>query len=456
VACAMLIVVDDTTVAIEMSSQITLSSDHVTVDWSSNETNMTTVVCSNDYCISDDDYIAMIRDYVFPTAFEWTLTALYVIVFLLGVTGNALVCYVVWRNAHMRTITNLFIVNLSAADLLVLVVCLPPSALVDITETWYFGVTMCKLVHYLQGVSVSVSVLTLTFISVERYYAICHPLRFQSTLTRTRVVIGIIWTISLALLLPEMFVLDVHRRWPAEFTTLLASCRPSWSNDRQTIYQFVLFSVLYVLPLAVMAFAYIQIARRLWNSLDVTTYRQDCGSVKSTSEMSLRHSVIRVPRCNSSDVRTRVRSRRTVAKMLAVVVVIFAVCYLPVHVLNICRYARVGWTDMVATRLALIAHWLCYFNSAINPVIYNLMSARFMKSFKRACWSILHMRGCHHKCVCCKRRRSALLSCRTTTYAVSSSHSEPLALKELQPGCDEDQQRHVVSVTNDDPRRCIR
>jgi hypothetical protein len=39
-----------------------------------------------------------------------------------------------------------------------------------------------------------------------------------------------------------------------------------------------------------------------------------------------------------------------------------------------CRYTRVGIGDDVATYLALIAHWLCYFNSAINPVIYNLMS----------------------------------------------------------------------------------
>lgn len=112
--------------------------------------NTSQSVCSNEYCVSDDDYLAMIHDYVFPTTFEWVLTALYVIVFVIGLTGNALVVYVVWRYANMRTVTNLFIVNLSVADLLVISVCLPATALVDITETWYLGLVLCKIIPYVQ------------------------------------------------------------------------------------------------------------------------------------------------------------------------------------------------------------------------------------------------------------------------------------------------------------------
>lgn len=50
----------------------------------------------------------------------------------------------------MRTVTNYFIVNLSFADVLVTIICLPASLVVDITETWFFGNTLCKIVPYLQ------------------------------------------------------------------------------------------------------------------------------------------------------------------------------------------------------------------------------------------------------------------------------------------------------------------
>ncbi|PSN49040.1 Orexin receptor type 2, partial [Blattella germanica] len=51
---------------------------------------------------------------------------------------------------------------------------------------------------YLQTVSVAVSVLTLTFISVDRWYAICFPLKFKSTTSRAKTAIFIIWLVALA------------------------------------------------------------------------------------------------------------------------------------------------------------------------------------------------------------------------------------------------------------------
>lgn len=130
--------------------------------------------CTNYFCISDDDYIDKIRDYVFPSTFEWVFVVLYAVVFIgglagnvdealvsgkttdrpsgrtEGLAGNALVCIVVWKNTPMRTVTNLFIVNLSTADLLVVLVCLPATVVGDITETWFVGRAFCKLIHYLQ------------------------------------------------------------------------------------------------------------------------------------------------------------------------------------------------------------------------------------------------------------------------------------------------------------------
>ena len=73
------------------------------------------------------------------------VSILYIIIFVVGMTGNFLVVLVVCRTHEMRNTTNFFLVNLSIADLLVILVCMP-SAFVDIysKEVWYLGPVMCK------------------------------------------------------------------------------------------------------------------------------------------------------------------------------------------------------------------------------------------------------------------------------------------------------------------------
>ena len=108
------------------------------------------VPCTNDYCMDDEEYFDMVWAYIFPTSYEWALICLYIAAFFVGLVGNFLVSFAVWRNHSMRTVTNYFIVNLSVADFLVLLICLPPTVLDDVTETWYMGSVMCRIVKYLQ------------------------------------------------------------------------------------------------------------------------------------------------------------------------------------------------------------------------------------------------------------------------------------------------------------------
>lgn len=101
-------------------------------------------------CVSEESCRQHVLDHVFPTPIEWVFICVYVIIFIVGLGGNALVCYVVWTSHHMRTFVNIFIVNLAIADFLVILICLPPTLLADTTETWYLGTTMCKVVPFLQ------------------------------------------------------------------------------------------------------------------------------------------------------------------------------------------------------------------------------------------------------------------------------------------------------------------
>ena len=116
----------------------------------------------------------------------------------------------------------------------------------------------------LQGVTISVSVLTLMCISIERRYAICYPLRFKSTPCRARLSIVVIWIVSTSIVVPELVVLDIHSPsgFSSDLTILLTSCRPTWAY--QAAYQIFLIVAMYVLPFAFMFVAYVQIARCLW------------------------------------------------------------------------------------------------------------------------------------------------------------------------------------------------
>ncbi|XP_076028725.1 orexin receptor type 2-like isoform X2 [Oratosquilla oratoria] len=326
-------------------------------------------------CLSEEDYYLELEDYIFPTPFEWVFIVLNSVVFIVGLVGNFLVCCAVYRNHSMRTVTNIFIVNLAVADFCVLLICLPSTVTWDVTETWFFGNISCKLILYFQTVSVSVSVLTLTAISLDRWYAICRPLKFRSTTSRARTAIIIIWIISLLIDLPQTVYLQTkpHNYTREEFQSLyLTQCVNTVGFEGHMSQVLLRYFLLFVVPLIFMAVAYVQIVRVLW-------HQAIPGHRETTNSCSRRHETL----TNGLNVATegQIRSRRKAAKMLVAVVVMFGLCYLPVHAISIIRIAFEVPNLPITTGLSQMSHWLCYANSAVNPLIYNFMSGKFRREF---------------------------------------------------------------------------
>ena len=104
-----------------------------------------------------------------------------------------------------------------------------------------------------------VSVLSLMCISVERFLAICHPMTYISTSFRTRLVLIIIWTVSL--LTPSLDFYNIRL-----FHVGSAIRCAVGDEDVERIFSAIVMVVFYMLPLCVMSYTYVRIARCLWSS----------------------------------------------------------------------------------------------------------------------------------------------------------------------------------------------
>nr|XP_045584242.1 uncharacterized protein LOC123746622 [Procambarus clarkii] len=190
----------------------------------------------------------------------------YVIIFLLGVVGNTLVIVTLLQNRKMRTITNVFLLNLAFSDLLLGVFCMPFTLVGSLLRDFIFGPVMCRLIPYFQAVSVSVSVWTLVAISLERYYAICQPLRSRGwqTLSHAYKIISLVWLLSLAFMAP---IAALSQLLPVGDTSR-HKCREMWpSLHLERGFSMFLGAGLLLVPLIIMVAAYSSIIISLWHGM---------------------------------------------------------------------------------------------------------------------------------------------------------------------------------------------
>lgn len=90
-------------------------------------------------------------------AFQSVVYLMYSAVFVVALVGNGLVCYVVLFSAQMRSVTNLFIMNMAVGDLLMTLFCVPFSFVATLLlQYWPFGDDLCRTVSFAQAVAVLV------------------------------------------------------------------------------------------------------------------------------------------------------------------------------------------------------------------------------------------------------------------------------------------------------------
>nr|XP_004177124.5 thyrotropin-releasing hormone receptor-like [Taeniopygia guttata] len=288
-----------------------------------------------------------------------------------GIAGNAMVVLVVLRTKHMVTPTNCYLVSLAVADLIVLLAAGLPN-ISEVVASWVYGYAGCLCITYLQYLGINISAWSIAAFTVERYIAICHAIKAQllCTVSRARRIIASLWLFTSLYCLMWFFLVDTTQVTFSDGAQVTCGYRVSRSLY-MPIY-FLDFAVFYVIPLGLATVLYGLIARILFVSpLPGTPQRSFLGSVHQGSSLKLS--------CRGS--RGALGSRKQVTKMLAVVVALFAVLWLPYRTLVVVN----SFVDppYLNTWFLLFCRLCIYLNSAINPIIYNLMSQKFRAAFRK-------------------------------------------------------------------------
>lgn len=297
----------------------------------------------------------------------------YANIFVLGIFGNVLVCFVVVRNRHMHTVTNFFITNLALSDVLLCVLAVPFTPLYTFLGQWVFGNTLCHLVPYAQGVSVYISTLTLTSIAVDRFLVIIYPFRPRMKIERCVMIILGIWFVSLLVTLP--YGLYVQLEEPQSY------CEEHWPSEHfRKAFSSVTSILQFVVPFFVIAFCYVCVSVRL----------NDRARCKPGSKSGKREEA------------DRERKRRT-NRMLIAMVAIFGISWLPLNIINIIEDFYSKANDWSYYRLCFfMTHCLAMSSTCYNPFLYAWLNDNFRKEFKQVHtrYVRLLLRACVCLCVC--------------------------------------------------------
>ncbi|KAF0305590.1 RYamide receptor [Amphibalanus amphitrite] len=200
----------------------------------------------------------------------------YISIMLLSVVGNSLVCYVVLACSRMRTVTNYLLANMAAGDLLMSILCVPftfPSVI--LLRHWPFGSAMCCLVSFTQAVSVFVSAFSLIAVSMDRYRAIVFPLRPRVTRPHARLMILLIWLLSLAACVP--IAVTSRTLTPSSPRYVLGDllvCQEVWRSAGRQYYSLTVMTLQYFLPVLVLGYTYGRVAVEVWGRSSSSLFEQ--------------------------------------------------------------------------------------------------------------------------------------------------------------------------------------
>ncbi|CAJ1050622.1 probable G-protein coupled receptor [Xyrichtys novacula] len=309
---------------------------------------------------------------------------------ILALLANTAILVVVIKAPHLRKFA--FVCHLCAVDLLCAILLMPLGIM---SGSPYFAGVMftvleCQIYVFLNVILIAASIFTITAISVERYYYIVYPMRYEvkMTLKLTVAVIVMVWVASAVLGLSTVF------GWPS-YRSLgsinAAHCSLHWSHSGHRQIFSVFFGVTcFCLPAVVILVVYCnvykvaRVAARQHGPLPLWTNNQPKHRSDSIN------SQITIITTHSAPLRTT-RERHfgggKAALTLVVIVGQFLICWLPYFAFHL--HLTLNATLRIPVGLEQAVTWLAYSSFAINPFFYGLLNRQIREELckLRRCYS---------------------------------------------------------------------
>ncbi|XP_035276669.1 trace amine-associated receptor 1-like [Anguilla anguilla] len=299
--------------------------------------------------------------FTYPTVIRIPLYIFFMTIIVLTICGNLLVIISIAHFKQLHTPTNCLVLSLAVTDFLLAVVIMPPSMVRTIETCWYFGDVVCKLHSSTDVMLSNVSILNLSFISIDRYYAVCQPLHYRTKITSVTIVIMILisWNLSFiigfGMIFMKLNILGIEDFYDNNFHCF-GGCFIFQSKTSAIIAS--------VLSFYIPGFIMISIYQKIFHIA-----LKQARSIHSTACQQIQTG-------NSTSIS---KMERKATKTLAIVLGVFLSCWSPFFVCNIID-PIINYSVPPGLFDALV--WIGYLNSTSNPIVYAFFYSWFRKAFK--------------------------------------------------------------------------
>ncbi|KAM4608680.1 trace amine-associated receptor 1-like [Polymixia lowei] len=269
---------------------------------------------------------------------------------LLTIALNLLVIISISHFRQLHTPTNLLLLSLAVSDFLVGFLLMPFEN-ITLGVCLTLGNLMCVVYYIMVLILMSASVGNMVLISVDRYLAICDPLRYQSQVTLKRVKVSICLCWLCAVFYKSMLLKDSLKQ-PDRINSCSGKCAVVVDSTLGLVEMVISF----IVPITVIIILYMRVF---------------VAVVFQARAMRSHNTTVQPGRVTAK------KSERKAARTLGVVIAVFLMCYCPQYIL-----ALAVLNSHSKVPVNVIATWLVLINSCLNPQIYAFFYPWFRKAIK--------------------------------------------------------------------------